>query len=415
MRLPCKGRSRSGVGEGAFPPSSASGLAVRRSGSICGVPFIFLLLLLLPGWALPSSGAAQVACAGIPPGGSAAPSLQGYVPLFRQAGVSFLTRIPGDPPPARASLAVANGNAYPVVVDFGIRVVIGADSAAPREVALGRRCVSLAAGQAVELPAAVEGSAPGERVRTVRVLNLDISGLPSGAPAPLPGGTPPAPGGPALAAQPGQPPEAAYGCAAAEGSAADACTAAYLAASARAAVLTGGFAGTTRACLIEYATLQERAAELLRRGDPAGEALSAQVPLCFSRESARWDFAMLERLCPGGRWTAENQGTPACETPGVVVAAPAEPAPDSPAAAGPPEGREIAAPPAAPPPPEEAAAAEEPRSPIDLQLILRLLFGSVLSMAALGLFGPILRGLALLLVVAPTALLRRAVGGAVPK
>lgn len=360
--------------------------------------FSVTLLLLLLVHASPHPAAAQEGCTGIPSGGAAAvPDLRGFTPLFRQAGVAFLTRIEEAAPPG-ASLAVVNENPFPVTVDFGLQVAVGEEGAPPREVPLGRRCLGLAAGEAVELPATPPGPGAGQPIREVRVLSLGISGLTGASPAPRAA----EPRGDAAADPEPAPPQ--FRCAEApEGNARAACTAAYLAASARAAAHAGAFAGTTRACLLEYAALQERTAELLRRGGPAGAAPLDRAPPCFSEESARWDFSMLQRLCPGGSWTPENRGVTTCRTPGLV-----------------PEPETAAAPTPEPPPPPESAPAPglggpSRRREIDLQLVLRLLLGTALSLAGAGILLRILQALALLLIVLPAGLLRRILGAAVPR
>ena len=308
---------------------------------------------------------------------------------------------------------------------FGTFLEAGGGPASPRDLALGRRCVRLAPGQAVEVELPVPGRSlegvaglPG----AVRIRNLSIAGLQRSASSPVPQGeVPQTPRAPESASPPAAGPDlpsgaaAQFGCASApEGAARRACTAGYLAASARAAARTGAFAGTTRACLTEYAALQERAAERIRAGDPAGEVLADEVPACFSPASARWDFAMLERLCPEGRWTPANQGRVACGTPGLAaleeVAGPAAPPTDTlPATPAP-----AAASQASPSAPSQGGAAGPAREEIDLQRILRLLFGTILAIAGIGLLVPLVQALALLLVLVPAALLRRAIGSPEP-
>jgi tetratricopeptide (TPR) repeat protein len=126
----------------------------------------------------------------------------------------------------------------------------------------------------------------------------------------------------------GADPPTGYQCEAGEGTpdARRACRSGFLAAAARAAAEAGAFSGTTRECLLELAAVQERAARMIRAGDPEGQALRQTVPACYAGGTPQWDYGALARSCPGGRWTAENQGVTGCA---------AASAPESPAGAAP--------------------------------------------------------------------------------
>jgi hypothetical protein len=391
MRLLCKGRST--------PPPPAARLRPLPRRQRARGRLIALLALL----ALPTGASAQADCRAIP-ASAGAPDLGEFSLLFRQAGVAFSART-GE----QVAVAVANLNDFPVTVDFGTSLEVGPDSLRPGEVFLGRRCIRLAAGQAAAFPVP---EAP-DQVRGVRLRNLSITGLsePAQGEAPVTRPFPSPEAAPAAA-----PPRAEgeqFGCSTDPGSAAGrACTASYLAASARAAVLAGAFAGVSRDCLLEYAARQEQSAALLRGG---GAAAGAAAPTCFSQQSARWDFAMLRRFCPDAVWTPENRGVTSCSLPETEPARPApQPPPGAAARAGEGEGGRDTGPErttAEEAPASEPARRDAPR-PADglamgIQTVLRLLFGAVLTLAGLALTIPVLQATALLLLVAPATLLRR--------
>lgn len=300
------------------------------------------LLLLLPLHLLAAGLPAQEVCAPgtVPRTSGEPPPLDEYRSLFQQGGVSFYARVVADSLPT-AHLVIRNANAGAVEVSFQVAGVREGG-----EEPLGQRCVRISGGGSLH---SVEGTTllrvSGAPLTEVRVRNLSVTQLGAGAAmAPPPGRVQEVPSErPPLQTAPTpvaalRPSTQQYACdqGAAGARARAACTASYMGASARAAATAGTFSGTTRACLLEYAAGQERAAERIRAGDPQGEMLRLTPPACFVSASATWDFGALARACVGAVWTGANEGRVRCgglaPPERVAVAPPAERVPAVPPA-----------------------------------------------------------------------------------
>ncbi len=271
-----------------------------------------LVLALMYAGALPA--AAQSEC----PATSRAepPHLDAFSLLFRQNGVSFHARVETDPGTAGGRLVIGNGNPYDVELTYDVVVAgsVGAETAEGKCVRIRAReyAVDTDAGTVIRYE---KGTPTGVRVRNLRMTRVEpapsadaavrAAAAPSAAPAQLTqyrcgeGGTP------------GQ----------------RACSTAFMAAAARAAAESGRFAGVTRECLLEYATAQETAANLIRASDARGDSLRLTTPSCYSRGEARWGYEELAAACPRGEWTSANAGRVDCAARAAAPAPPPVPDP----------------------------------------------------------------------------------------
>ncbi|HEX8360850.1 MAG TPA: tetratricopeptide repeat protein [Longimicrobium sp.] len=247
------------------------------------------------------------------------PHLDAFAPLFRQNGVSFHARVDTDAATTGGRLVIGNGNPYDVELTYDV-VVAGS---AGVETAEGR-CVQIRAREyAVDTDASTvfryeKGTPTGVRVRNLRMTRVEAA--PS-ADATTRAAAAPSPAAPAQLTQ--------YRCGEGGTPGQRACSTAFMAAAARAAAESGSFAGVTRECLLEYATVQETAAHLIRASDAGGDSLRLTTPPCYSRGEARWGYDPLAAACPRGEWTSGNAGRVDCAAPAVVAApdsAPAAPA-----------------------------------------------------------------------------------------
>ncbi len=287
-----------GVGASLF-----GALSARRWGALCA------LVLAPSAGALPA--AAQTVCpaAGFTNSRAEPPLLDAFTVLFRQNGVSFHARVETDQAAPGGRLVIRNGNTYDVELSYDV-VVTG--SAAP--VSAEGRCARIRAGEyAVDADANTVIRYDGGTPAAVRVRNLRMARAASAGDAikaaAAPGAAAPttAYAAPASSAELDQ-----YRCGDGGAPGQRACSTAFMAAAARAAAEAGRFTGTTRECLLEYAALQESAADLIRTADTRGDSMRLTTPACYSRGEARWGYEALAAACPHGAWTAANSGRVDC-------------------------------------------------------------------------------------------------------
>jgi tetratricopeptide (TPR) repeat protein len=248
------------------------------------------------------------------------PHLDAFAPLFRQNGVSFHARVETDPATAGGRLVIGNGNPYDVELTYDVVVAgsAGVESAEGKCVRIRAREYAVDADESTVFRYE-KGTPTGVRVRNLRMARVEAE--PS-ADATTRAAAAPTPAAPAQLTQ--------YRCGEGGTAAQRACSAAFMAAAARASAESGSFAGVTRECLLEYATAQETAAHLIRASDARGDSLRLTTPSCYSRGEARWGYEPLAAACPRGEWTAANAGQAECAPPAALAArdtAPAAPLP----------------------------------------------------------------------------------------